>query len=86
MNTAGVQLISDAVSVCGVYGCGTSGGDSILINTPFGVNLQAGSDAPGTWSGPVENAPEPSSLLLFGAGLLGFVLGGLWRANSPAPT
>jgi PEP-CTERM motif-containing protein len=36
-----------------------------------------GSSSPGTWSGPVTttaNAPEPSTLLLLGAGLLGVML------------
>ena len=79
VNTAGLQLITQAYPVCNVYGCGSEGGDSIP-NTLYGVNVQAGSDAPGNWRGPVES-PEPSSLLLFGTILVGVLRRGIHRKD-----
>jgi hypothetical protein len=82
VNSSGLQLITQAYPVCGIYGCGTSGFDSVIINTPYGTGLQAGASGPGTWSGPVENkspTPEPSSLFLFGAGLVAVTGLGLSR-------
>ena len=67
VNTGGFQMTIEAVPVEGIYGLGVSGSSGVYINTPYGVYLQAGSDSPGSWSGPVENpspVPEPSTLLL----------------------
>jgi hypothetical protein len=49
----------------------SSGNDSIIINNTYGTNIQAGSSAPGRWSGPVETVvvPDPPSVLLFGTAL-----------------
>ena len=64
MNTNGLELVITGLPVGG----GLSGHDSTTINTAFGLNTQAGSSAPGAWSGPVSNptapVPEPSTLLL----------------------
>ena len=79
VNTAGLQMISQAYPVCNIYGCGTAGYDSIIINTLYGANVQAGSDAPGSWSGPIETiqTPEPTGLVLFGIAVVGVVRRGL---------
>lgn len=55
LNNAGVQMLSEGYPVAGVYGNSIAGQDSILINTPYGINLQAGSSAPGAWTGPFES-------------------------------
>ena len=66
LNNAGVQLLSEGYPTQN----GPAGQDSIIVDTQFGLELQAGSSAYGTWTGPFENTPEPSSLLLSCTGLV----------------
>lgn len=81
LNNDGVQLLSEAEYYCGMYGCNTTGHDSIIVNTPYGFELQASASAPGMWSGPnTVVTPEPMSLLMLGPGALCIV--GKFRRRS----
>lgn len=75
VNTNGVQMLSEGLYYCGMSGCNTTGHDSIIVDTPYGFELQAGASAPGMWSGPnTVTTPEPGTLLLTGITLLTLVV------------
>jgi len=82
LSSGNLELRLEALPVVNIYGPGLTGSDSTLISCcSAGVNIQAGSSGPGTWSGPIVNpsppptpAPEPPTLLLLltgAASLLG---------------
>ncbi len=65
----------------------TPGSDRTLINCcSAGVNIQAGSNGPGSWSGPTVNlspVPEPSSLAMLATSLVCAMAIALWRRTAP---
>ncbi len=58
LNSAGLQLLSQGYPAQN----GEAGYDSIIINSQYGTNIQAGSSFYGAWTGPIVNTPEPPSL------------------------
>ncbi len=76
LSSGNLELILEAMPVVNIYGTSESGSDRTLINCcSAGVNIQAGSSAAGTWSGPVVTpVPEPATLLLLSTGVITVLL------------